>query len=249
MLKLMTLNINYYIEKYGPWKARRGLILDQIHESGPDLITLQAVKKERNLFDGEDQATQIARNAGYPHTVFQPAVEAENGNAEGSAILSKYPPIEMDYLKLSLLPDIEDTNRRVLMNCLFNIPAMKLRIFNAHFSWVPEQATDNIQEALAYIRSFSEPFLLSGDLNTSPDSDLFDPFREAGMIDVWAELCLENSGFTFESDNPRMRIDYIWASSDLKNRLESIQVVGNRISPIGQRISDHLGLLVTVRDG
>lgn len=91
MLKIMTLNLNYYGEKYGNWKARRSLILDQIKESGPDLIAFQAVKKERNLFDDDDQATQIARLAGYPTVIFQAAVEYGDGIAEGSAILSHYP--------------------------------------------------------------------------------------------------------------------------------------------------------------
>jgi endonuclease/exonuclease/phosphatase family metal-dependent hydrolase len=72
MLKIMTLNLNYYIENYGPWPLRRGLIVAEIQESEPDLITFQAVKKDPNLFDGQDQATQIASMARYPYFVYQP---------------------------------------------------------------------------------------------------------------------------------------------------------------------------------
>jgi endonuclease/exonuclease/phosphatase family metal-dependent hydrolase len=248
MLKVLTLNINCYIEKYGNWEARRSLILDLIQESQPDLITLQAVKKELNRYQGEDQARQIASLAGYPIAVFQPALEAGGGAAEGSAVISRQPPVETEFLKHTLLPGTEDPNPRILMNCLFDLPSSPMRIFNAHFSWVPEQASENIKETLAYIHSFPEPFLLAGDLNTPPDSDLFDPFHKAGMIDAWAELCPQESGFTFESDDPRMRIDYVWVSPALKGKLESIRVIDNRISPTGERISDHLGLLVELRD-
>jgi endonuclease/exonuclease/phosphatase family metal-dependent hydrolase len=244
MLKVMTLNLNYYVEKYGTWPLRRGLIVDQIQESEPDLITFQAVKKDPNLFDGQDQGTQIAQMAGYPYFVYQPAAEYPDGSTEGSAVLSQIPFSEVDTLQLSLSPGTEDKNKRVLINCLFNFPAYTLRLFNAHFSWVTEQAIDNIEEAYRYIRTFTEPFLLLGDLNTSPDSNLFDLFRKAGMIDVWAELCPDENGFTFEADTPNLRIDYAWASGDLKKDLKAVQVVGEKRSTNQARFSDHLGLLV-----
>jgi endonuclease/exonuclease/phosphatase family metal-dependent hydrolase len=249
MLKIMTLNLNYYIENYGTWPLRRGLIVDEIQESEPDLITFQAVKKDPNLFDGQDQATQIASMAGYPYFVYHPAAEYPDGTSEGSAVLSQYPFSEIDTLQLSLSPGTEDKNQRVLMNCLCNFPAYTLRLFNAHFSWVTEQARDNIEEAYRYIRTFREPFLLLGDLNTPPDSNLFDLFRKAGMIDVWAELCPDEDGFTFEADTPNLRIDYAWASQDLKKDLKAVQVVGEKRSTTQARFSDHLGLLVELSVG
>jgi endonuclease/exonuclease/phosphatase family metal-dependent hydrolase len=249
MLKALTLNLNYYGEKYGTWPVRRGLIVDQIQESEPDLITFQAVKKDPNLFDGQDQATQIASMAGYPYFVYQPAAEYPDGSSEGSAILSQYPFSEVDTLPLSLSSDTEDKNQRVLMNCLCNFPSFSLRIFNAHFSWVTEQARDNIQEAYRYIHTSREPFLLLGDLNTTPDSNLLDLFRKAGMIDVWAKLCPDEDGFTFEADNPSIRIDYAWASQDLKKDLKAIQVVGEQRSTTQASFSDHLGLLIVLSVG
>ena len=45
-----------------------------------------------------------------------------------------------------------------------------------------------------------------------------------------------------------MWIDYACASPGLFEHLESIHVVGNRVSPKGERISDHLGLLVALKD-
>lgn len=249
MLRVMTLNLNYYGEKYGTWPLRRDLIVDQIQESEPDLITFQAVKKDPNLFDGQDQANQIARVAGYSYFVYQPAAEYPDGSSEGSAILSQYPFSEVDILPLSLSPGTEDKNQRVLINCLCNFPLFSLRIFNAHFSWVTEQARDNIQEAYRYIHTSREPFLLLGDLNTPPDSNLFDLFRKAGMIDVWAELCPHEYGFTFEADNPNIRIDYAWASQDLRKDLKAVQVVGEQRSTNQVCFSDHLGLLIELSVG
>jgi endonuclease/exonuclease/phosphatase family metal-dependent hydrolase len=249
MLKVMTLNLNYYVEKYGTWPLRRDLIIDEIQASEPDLITFQAVKKDPNLFDGQDQGTQIAKMAGYTYFKYQPAEEYPDGSSEGSAVLSQYPFSEVDTLQLSLSPGTEDKNKRVLINCLFNFHSFPLRLFNAHFSWVTEQARDNIEEAYRYIRTFREPFLLLGDLNTSPDSNLFDLFRKAGMIDVWAELCPDEDGYTFEADSPHVRIDYAWASQDLKKDLIAIQVVGEKRSTNQACFSDHLSLLIELSIG
>jgi endonuclease/exonuclease/phosphatase family metal-dependent hydrolase len=249
MLKVMTLNLNYYVEKYGTWPLRRDLIIDEIQASEPDLITFQAVKKDPNLFDGQDQGTQIAKMAGYTYFIYQPAEEYPDGSSEGSAVLSQYPFSEVDTLQLSLSPGTEDKNKRVLINCLFNFHSFPLRLFNAHFSWVTEQARDNIEEAYRYIRTFREPFLLLGDLNTSPDSNLFDLFRKAGMIDVWTELCPDEDGYTFEADSPHVRIDYAWASQDLKKDLIAIQVVGEKRSTNQACFSDHLSLLIELSIG
>jgi endonuclease/exonuclease/phosphatase family metal-dependent hydrolase len=249
MLKVMTLNLNYYVEKYGTWPLRRDLIIDEIQASEPDLITFQAVKKDPNLFDGQDQGTQIAKMAGYTYFKYQPAEEYPDGSSEGSAVLSQYPFSEVDTLQLSLSPGTEDKNKRVLINCLFNFHSFPLRLFNAHFSWVTEQARDNIEEAYRYIRTFREPFLLLGDLNTSPDSNLFDLFRKAGMIDVWAELNPDEDGYTFEADSPHVRIDYAWASQDLKKDLIAIQVVGEKRSTNQACFSDHLSLLIELSIG
>ena len=69
------------------------------------------------------------------------------------------------------------------------------------------------------------------------------------MIDVWAELCPDEDGFTFEADSPHVRIDYAWASQDLKKDLKAVQVVGEKRSTNQARFSDHLGLLIELSVG
>jgi endonuclease/exonuclease/phosphatase (EEP) superfamily protein YafD len=132
-----------------------------------------------------------------------------------------------------------------LIHARFDLPEGPFHLFNAHFSWVPEQARLNLDEALPYMRSFRGPAALVGDLNTPPDSDVLQPLREAGWLDVWSELRPTEAGPTFEADNPSLRIDYVWVNSELRPQVEAIEIVTGNRDESGVRLSDHLGLLAT----
>lgn len=91
------------------------------------------------------------------------------------------------------------------------------------------------------------PALLLGDLNSAPDSAALETLRGAGWKDVWAMLRPADPGFTFEADRPTQRIDYALASAESRARVHAIErvEVNGRGPP---RLSDHLGLLVTLED-
>jgi endonuclease/exonuclease/phosphatase family metal-dependent hydrolase len=165
---------------------------------------------------------------------------------DGSAVLSRLPLVESDCLALSLRPGLEDTNRRALLHAQVNLPdgGGPVHLFNAHLSWVYAQAQDNLEEALPYINSVSGPALMLGDMNMLPDSDLWLPLREAGWVDTWQALRPDDDGYTYESDRPYMRIDYAWANRLLAGQPKAIEVLAKERD--GVRMSDHLGLLVTL---
>jgi endonuclease/exonuclease/phosphatase family metal-dependent hydrolase len=243
MMKVMTLNINYYHDKHGSWEARKELICAAIRAADPDVIALQAVRRDQTVSQGEDQATQLARLLPvYQRAVFQPAVTYEDGAAEGSAFLSR-----LEILELSVIPGLEDTNQRIVLNALIDRPSGPLRLFNAHFSWVYEQGQRNIRETLPYLNSFSESAMLVGDFNIAPDNDLLKRFHEEGWVDVWAELRPEEQGYTFV-ENKRLanRIDYAWLKRELLRSVQDIAIVADNQDEKGRRPSDHVGLLVTL---
>ncbi len=247
MLTVMTLNLNYYGAKHGAWPARRVLIQDLISTSDPDVIALQAVRCDAAVEGGLDQAAQLAlRLPEYQYVVYQPAERREPGVTQGSAFLSRLEIAETDHLELTLRPDVEDKNRRVLLHARFDQPAGPLHVFNGHFSWVPEQARDNFAQAVRYVNSYEGAGVLVGDFNQTPDVDLIRQYREAGWTDLWAALRSGEEGATFESDAPRLRIDYAWANAALLPHAQAIEVSGQAQETNGTRLSDHLALLVTL---
>jgi endonuclease/exonuclease/phosphatase family metal-dependent hydrolase len=201
MLKILTLNINYYMDKHGPWIERIEKILDVIRSKGPDIIALQAVKKDPELFNGQDQALQLSHKIGdYPFVVFHPAEQHPDGQQDGSAFLSRLPIIDTKAISLTTLPGLEDRHQRVVLNGLFESPLGQLRVFNAHFSWVEEQINKNLEETLPYIQAFPEPAVLAGDMNSKPDSDLVRRLQQSGWIDAWKELHPDQDGFRLKPE-------------------------------------------------
>jgi endonuclease/exonuclease/phosphatase family metal-dependent hydrolase len=248
-MKIMTLNLNFYESKHGEWSVRRDLIVATIEKHAPDIVALQAVRRDPAIEDGKDQAVQLAdRLPDFNHVVFVAAAKHPDGRQDGSAFLSRVALDQVDHKVLSLAVNshapVQDHAPRIILRARLTSPA--LTIFNSHYSWVTSQALSNVKEALAYMGRFSGPALLVGDLNTPPNGEPMRQLAAAGWSDVWAHLRNNDLGYTFESNAPDKRIDYVWASRDALSSIKSIELVTEPANPAAARLSDHLGLLVTV---
>jgi endonuclease/exonuclease/phosphatase family metal-dependent hydrolase len=244
MVRFMTLNINYYMDKHGPWSERLELILEAVRVHNPDILALQAVKKAPDSNNGHDQAVQLAEGlGGYPYVLYHPAESPPDGSQDGSAFISRFPLLDHQALPLSTIPDLEDKSQRAVLNGLFQTPLGPLRVFNVHFSWVEDQMDKNLDEAIPYFQSFGELAILAGDMNTVPDSVLVRRLQQSGWLDAWDTLNPGQNGFTFEAGEPNIRIDYIWIKPGLKQALKKIILVSELQQGSRVHLSDHLGLM------
>lgn len=245
-MKIMTLNLNFCETKHGGWPLRRQLIVRAIQQQDPDVIGFQAVRKDSMNEDGQDQAAQLAgRFPFFKHVVFVATTTHPDGRHDGSAFLSRLPFTHVDHriLRLGVEP-VEDAARRIVL--LAQMASPSLSIFNCHFSWSSRQALSNIDEASRYMRECPERAVLVGDLNNTPNSAPIGRLAAEGWIDVWAYLRPGDSGYTFESDAPDKRIDYVWVRPDLLPSVKAIDLVKEQSNEYGSRLSDHLGLVVTL---
>jgi endonuclease/exonuclease/phosphatase family metal-dependent hydrolase len=240
-MRIMTLNINQYVAKHGPWIERRKLIVEGIKTADPDVVALQAVCQDIQIEHGEDQAEQIAEILGdYPYVYFQPAGD-EKGTSYGSAFISRIPIYETGFLPLRTPLKAEDPTKRVVFYARLK-NSINLTLFNAHFSYSDAQNKNNLKEALPFLKSFPGPALLVGDFNATPDKGMHSELTKLGWQDIWQTLHPRDPGYTFESQNPTLRIDYIWANADLKNKAKQIQILKGQTPKV--RWSDHWSLLV-----
>ncbi len=247
MLKVMTLNLNYYGIKYGLWPVRRELIRQVIETAKPDIIALQAVESDPAVANGLDQATQLAHLIPeYHYVLFQPAQRTPTGGAQGSAFLARIRIADSTYQPLTKNSSPDDPNRRVLLAGTFDLATGPIHVFNAYFSWSTEQARANIAEAISFINSFDGRALLVGDFNNTSETEPMQSFKAAGWTDVWANLQPGENGLTFEAGNPTIRIDYAWVNHELKPYVRAIEIIANQKDASGAQPSDHFGLLVTL---
>jgi endonuclease/exonuclease/phosphatase family metal-dependent hydrolase len=251
-MKVMTLNLNFCESKHGTWTVRKELIVQVVGQYAPDVLAFQAVRKDPASEGGKDQATQLAeRLSEFKHVTFVAATRRADGAEDGSAFLSKVPFAKVDHYLLSvgIVPPekAEDHARRIILHAGIDAPA--LSIFNSHYSWVYPQAASNVNEALIYMGETHGPALLVGDLNTVPESDLIRRLGAHGWTDVWAHLRPHDPGYTFESDRPDRRLDYVWARPEALSFITAIDVVKEQPNGAGARLSDHLGLVVSLDEG
>jgi endonuclease/exonuclease/phosphatase family metal-dependent hydrolase len=248
MLRILTLNLNYYGTQYGPWADRRQLIAAAIRQTQPDIMAFQAVAQEPTVESCLDQAAQLARDLdGYDHTVFCPTQSCVDGRIEGMALVSRLPLAATHHRELSLRSGLEDSSHRILMHARFDLADGPLHLFNAHVSWVAKQAQDNLDEILPYVEPHPGRAVLLGDFNMTPDSPLTAQIQEQGWLDSWATCHPQAPGYTFfEGGQLSKRIDYVWVREEMRSQLKDIQIIADRPSPDGTRASDHAGLMVTL---
>ena len=243
--RLMTLNVNAHSEQYGPWSERRPLIVEAIHAARPDVIALQAVAVDPSAAGGLNQAVQLARDVGDDRyaVIYRCAERRADGCELGLAFLARPAPLAMHTYPLSRREGGEDPSPRVLLHATFAAPGGELQVFNAHFSWVPAQAHDNVTDALARLRGVTGTIAVLGDLNQGPDSEALVRLRAAGLTDAWAALQPEMPGLSFALHGaPAKRIDYLLVDATSAPRLRAARLLLD--APGMRRASDHAALVV-----
>lgn len=243
MFKVMTLNINHYAQKHGAWPQRRDRIAALLSDLQPDVAALQAVRVDKAVENGIDQARQLqALVADMRHAHFAAlAVDTTAGRGDGSAFLARAPLATRTPQALTYCDNNEDPHRRALVAADCTLTGTALRILNGHFSWVPALNRQNSDETANVLAGITGIGIFVGDLNATPESDGMRRLAATGWVDAWARLQGQAPGFTFEADRPHSRIDYIWVSPALAPRLTAIDVVtGGAV-----RLSDHFGLIAT----
>jgi endonuclease/exonuclease/phosphatase family metal-dependent hydrolase len=248
-MKILSLNLNYDDGKHGAWAIRRGLIAEAIAKSCADLVVLQAVRRRTDREDGYDQAKQLGMALPeFGVVLFEPARDDGEGRQDGSAFLSKVPLADVQAFRLSLgeAPpgSPQDEASRLVLTA--RVPSADFYVFNSHYSWVPSQTRRNLDEALPFMSRFVGRRLLIGDLNTEAEHELMERLRGHGWIDAWARLRPSEAGYTFESDRPNKRIDYAWVSLELLPSVKGIELVTAAENRWNARLSDHLGILITL---
>lgn len=232
-LRLLSLNLGGRADKYGDWAARATRVAKIVGDERVDVLVAQAAP----LGDDGQFAPELQMLMPR-HDNVAIAVPGGVEPPTAMAIASMLPLLDVRETDLSKLEGEDPFRRKLLAAAL---PDVALTIVNAHFSWVNDQAADNVREALAFVAGIEGDVLLMGDMNQPHDGAAMGAFAEAGFDDCWLRAA-SGDGFTFESGKPWGRIDYIWQRA-ASPRVRSMRVVGGA----GERaLSDHFGLLAEV---
>ncbi|MEF3306581.1 endonuclease/exonuclease/phosphatase family protein [Paenibacillus sp. GYB003] len=210
-VKVLSYNIHYGMGVDGVWDLKR--IGDVLAASGAEVIGLQEIDKHwsaRSQF--LDETKWLADYLGM-HYAFganldrDPLEEGGERRQYGTAILSKYPIIASDNQLITSSP----REQRGLLKATINVKGNFIHIFNTHLGLSPEERAEQTAEIVEIVGEQNGSIIM-GDLNAAPNTKeiliLSNAFRDA--------FAGSAADYTFPSNAPRIRADYIFHSDDLE---------------------------------
>jgi len=202
-----------------------------IEESGAEVVALQEVSRGWYITGSLDMLTWLSHRLGMPY-LSGPTADPLWGNA----ILSRYPIIAHGS---ALLPMGGVRLQRGYLWARIDLGAGEELLMIATHLHDPEEEGHIRQIQVSPILEFwagRPSTVIVGDFNAQPRDPEIGMILEAGLKDSFAEAGT-GLGYTYASNDPYKRIDYIWASPDLS--------LSDLVIP-QSTASDHLGVVVTV---
>ncbi len=203
-LRIMTWNIHHGEGSDGKIDLQR--IAKLIRSQSVDLVALQEVDKGVARTDRRDLPAELAALTKMEY-VFSNNF-AFQGGEYGNAILSRLPIRSSTNTHLRMLRPGE---QRGILETTVDWGSRSLRFFSTHIDHRRDDAERlvNVEEFKRLVEDTDTSLvIIAGDFNDFPGSRVHQRMSES-FVDAW-EAAGEGDGFTFSSDRPRSRIDYIW---------------------------------------
>lgn len=181
-----------------------------IRKENPDILSLNEVQHCTELCpDGKCQARAVAEILGYPYFRFGRAIDFMGGEY-GNALLSRFPIQEAEIFPVPDLPKEEQDcwfESRSHLRCRLDLGGREILTLTCHYGLSHGEIQNAVQETLRLAGETELPLVFMGDLNEKPDSPLLAP-----LFSVFTDSAagMEEPGYTFPSDRPRDKIDYLF---------------------------------------
>jgi len=217
-MKIMTFNIRHSSDFNEYLKDGSNVIdfnvpANIINEYDADIVGLNEVYGEGVREDFTPQAQEIAKLTNRDF-FFAPALDIENAGLYGNAFLSKLPIKEVYNIPIPD-PEVKDEKAyyetRCLLKAVVDFGGKDITVFVSHFGLAKGEKKNAVETVLNEVKNVDTPIVLMGDFNLHPDSEFLVPFYE-----IFNEVDKGNNEFTFSSNKPRAKIDYIFLSKDIK---------------------------------
>ncbi len=243
--ELRVLVLNIFAGKDAAGAPNLDRVAALVRASGADIALLQEVDVGTRRSGGVDQPAVLASLTGFD-AAFGSTLDYQGGKY-GIAILSRWPIMRDSMIPLPISPPQARAGGayepRGALLAVIETPAGPLVILNTHLDASGDDRY-RLQELATLVRTaesqrgLGTPLLIGGDFNSRPDSEVIRRALASGWRDLWAECGGGREGNTYPAHAPVRRIDYLFVAD--AGTCSDARV-------LGEGISDHLGLLVTVR--
>lgn len=218
-MKIMTFNTLHCCD----WKNNRidfDVIANAIKECGADIVGLNEMRNDGANPDYTNQAKALAERVGFDHYYFAKAIDFGGKNPYGNAIISRYP---IDEVRTVIIPDpeVKGYNGYYETRCVLVAKINGYTVLVSHFGLNPDEQENAVKTVVTLLEK--EKCIFMGDLNVEPDNPVLGEIY-ARMTDC-ATAFIDKDVKSFPSDNPTIKIDYIFVSRDVKVKSASIPVI------------------------
>lgn len=208
---VMSFNTQHCLN-YVTQKIDFDIFEEEIRRCNADIIGLNEIRDKGKSKQFQEQAKILADRLGY-YYYFAKAIDFDGVNPYGNAILSRFPIISAETI-LVPDPEVPSYDGYYETRCLLKA---KIDLWDGidvcviHFGLNPDEQENAVNTVLANI--CKEKCILMGDFNITPDNPILVPINDR-MYDT-AKL-FSKELLSFPSDEPRIKIDYIFTSHDIK---------------------------------
>lgn len=211
-LKVMTFNTQHCLN-YVTRQIDTPVMADAIKACAPDIVALNEMRGEGPA-EGYDAQVDILAKMTDMQGYFAEAIRFEEKNPYGNGLLSKFPILSAKVIPIPI-PNVRPYKGyyedRCLLKAVLDVHGERLTVLVIHVGLNPDEAERAVLTILGNLPS--EKCILMGDFNLTPESPLLAPIFER-MQD--ASAYVKGDALSFPSDDPKIKIDYIFASKDIK---------------------------------
>ena len=220
-LKIMTFNTQHCLN-YLTSEIDYEIMAETILKQSPDIVSLNEMRDEGPM-EGYDAQVKILSEKTGMRGYFAEAISFDGQNPYGNGLLTRFPILKTEVIPIPV-PEVRPYSDwyedRCLLKATLDIHGEALTVLVIHVGLNPDEAQRAIDTILANLPS--ERCVLMGDFNLTPDNPILAPIFDR-MQD--AASLIGGDAFSYPSDKPREKIDYVFASKDIKIKAAEIPAV------------------------
>ncbi len=212
ILNLMSFN-TLHCEDYRTRKIDFDLMAKTIKNSGADVVALNEIRGKGRREDYQEQTEILAKLLNFPYFYFAQAILVDGCNPYGNALISRFPiknvqtiPIPDPLIKIGKF----NFETRCILKAEIDA-GTGFTVMVTHFGLNESEQKNAVETVLNNVPD--KKCVLMGDFNATPESSVLNPIQEK-LFDTAEKFNV--SKFSFPSDKPDKKIDYIFASRDIK---------------------------------
>ena len=209
-MKFMSFNTQHCLN-YLEQKIDFDIMARAIKECDADVIGLNEMRNVGVHHEYLDQVGILSELTGIENHYFAEAIKFSGVNPYGNGMLSKLPILSVETI---IIPDPNpkkydgDYETRCVLKAKLE---GDITVLISHFGLNPDEQENAVKTIVENIAPST--CIVIGDFNMQPDNPLLNPIRER-MVDT-AKFFTEPK-LSFPSDEPNIKIDYIFVSPDVE---------------------------------